>query len=163
MRMNNYAAVDNRVFTPDKYVALAYGSPKGLKLQEMVENRWEQWLKIVEEASWLRNYHKVEDTKNSAPETPAGVPISNTIKYPHHHIASIIYATAVWGYGVENWATKQYSIVRDTLRKIRGLGPVEPVDNTCSWHAGVYKGCGLVIPVEFNDLDEWLEPIWLYL
>ena len=29
-----------------------------------------------------------------------------------------------------------------------------------TWDDKIYRGCGLLVPCEFGELDRWLEPLW---
>lgn len=119
-------------FNLTKYKELAYRSPRGTRLSALVEERWSNWLQIVDEAPWLsswrRSPHLVRSvdgvpasTSSSAttpaPSAPAPAPVHSTRKNapattpfgaqvePGHqaYIALYIYVAAVWGYGILGW------------------------------------------------------------
>ena len=39
-------------FNTEKYVAIAFQQPKGIKMRDMVEDHWSEWASIVAEAPW---------------------------------------------------------------------------------------------------------------
>ena len=119
-------------FNLTKYKELAYRSPRGTRLSALVEERWSNWLHIVDEAPWLSNWrrspHLVRSvdgvsapTSSSAtlptPNAPAAAPAHTTRTHapattpfgaqvePGHqaYIALYIYIAAVWGYGILGW------------------------------------------------------------
>lgn len=162
-------------FTDEKYRALTGGSPQGRTLQMLVDQNWEQWLKIVEHAPWLRNWSqsklhaKNQKVEKASYTLPSGEVVPSH-EYRQHRIASAIYAEAVWGYGMTGWLrgkhvvagtdaqTKTNSALR-TLHLIQGLRYPNPL-RKYTWDDKIYIGCGLLVPTEFGELDRWLEPLW---
>ena len=114
-------------FNLTKYKELAYRSPRGTRLSELVEERWSTWLQTVDEAPWLsswrRSPHLVRSVDASAPgaSDPTATPSAQTPDTPRPHapattpfgaqvepghqayIALYIYVAAVWGYGILGW------------------------------------------------------------
>lgn len=158
----------------DKYEALAFSSPKGVALSELVEASWIDWVDTVSYAPWLRNWKK-SNLYNKKGFTPAGNSYTEhgicsyglrDVKYVGA-IASALYASIVWGLGVEQWLTpKHYDAKGQQARsavlhiyKLQGISkPSAP--RLYTWDLQVYKRCGLCIPVELSALDKWLEPLW---
>lgn len=138
----------------DKYIALAFASPRGLKLRTRVERAWPQWLQQVENARWLRNFKGSPLLrKKSRARTPDGAFVPKWPLYKHHAVADAIYATAVWGFGVEGrsendpyWEqqAKDFSVVNSV--GIYGLNKTR-VDGH--------------LPEMFRDLDRWLDTLWV--
>lgn len=111
-------------FNLTKYKELAYRSPRGSRLSALVEERWSDWLQIVDEAPWLANWRRsphlvrsVDGILASAPSAPTAASALNTDKHapattpfgaqvePGHqaYIALYTYIAAVWGYGILGW------------------------------------------------------------
>lgn len=175
-------------FNLEKYKELAYGSPRGAALAQIVDERWLQWLKIVDDAPWLRNWHKsllLAGSRRSLglPEshllkgsTPLGRVLVDEELGHQARIAYSIFAESVWGYGVLGW------LDRDSRGKLKqgAIGTGSRVKSSCAlrciWRLqnvkhpsttrkymfddAIYRGTGLMIPCEFGDLDRWLEPLW---
>lgn len=167
-------------FTDEKYRALAGGSPRGRALQLLVDEHWLEWLELVENAPWLRNWSRSPlYTKPRKPgpdscegvDAPSGVEVDGAARYKQRKIASTIYAEAVWGYGMADWLrgkhvragtdarTKANTALR-TIYNLQNLTCPSPT-RTYTWDDKVYRGCGLLVPCEFGELDRWLEPLWL--
>ena len=167
------------VFTDEKYRALAGGCPQGKMLQILVDEHWVEWLKIVEEAPWLRNWNRsplyAQRHGRNAPtghtDLPSGVEDNTLAYYSQRKIASAIYAEAVWGYGMADWLRNKQSKARPdartknnaalrTIYNLQNLTSPNPT-RTYTWDDKIYRGCELLVPCEFGDLDRWLEPLWI--
>lgn len=166
-------------FTDEKYRALAGGSPAGKALQILVDEHWLEWLELVESAPWLRSWTRSPlYVKKSAvaqgadrADLPSGEMVDGAARYKQRKIASAIYAEAVWGYGMADWLrgkhvhagtdarTKANTALR-TIYNLQGLTCPNPSRNF-TWDDKIYRGCGLLIPCEFGELDRWLEPLWV--
>ena len=166
-------------FTDEKYRALAGGNPAGKALQILVDEHWLEWLELVENAPWLRSwtrsplYVKKNETAQGVDGTdlPSGEMVDGATRYKQRKIASAIYAEAVWGYGMADWLrgkhikagtdarTKANTALR-TIYNLQGLTCPNPSRNF-TWDDKIYRGCGLLVPCEFGDLDRWLEPLWV--
>lgn len=167
------------VFTDEKYRALAGGSPAGKALQILVDKHWLEWLELVENAPWLRSWTRSPlYVKKSEPaqgvdgtDLPSGEMVDGAARYKQRKIASAIYAEAVWGYGMADWLrgkhikagtdarTKANTALR-TIYNLQGLTCPNPSRNF-TWDDKIYRGCGLLVPCEFGELDRWLEPLWV--
>ena len=166
-------------FTDEKYRALAGGNPAGKALQILVDEHWFEWLELVENAPWLRSwtrsplYVKKSETAQGVDGTdlPSGEMVDEAAHYKQRKIASAIYAVAVWGYGMADWLrgkhikagidarTKANTALR-TIYNLQGLTCPNPSRNF-TWDDKIYRGCGLLVPCEFGELDRWLEPLWV--
>lgn len=170
-------------FSDEKYRALAGGSPAGKMLQILVDDHWLSWLEVVENAPWLRNWSRSPlYTKKNAQaqarsaqgvdgmDSPSGGTVDGARWFAQRKIAQAIYAEAVWGYGMADWLrgkhiragtdarTKANTALR-TIYNLQGLVCPSPSRNF-TWDDKIYRGCGLLIPCEFGELDRWLEPLW---
>lgn len=171
-------------FTDEKYRALAGGSPQGKTLQMLVDEHWLEWLEIVETAPWLRNWVRSSlYVKTNSPakvaaaqvaggsDLPTGETIDASRTFVQHKIASAIYAEAVWGYGMAGWLRGKKVIMgtdvntrtNNALRTIYNLQGITCPSHSRKhlWDDRIYRGCGMLIPYEFGELDRWLEPLWL--
>ena len=161
-------------FNLEKYKELACGSPRGATLAQIVDERWIQWLRIVDDAPWLRNWHKsllLADSRRSLgsdscllkESTPLGRVLVDGELGHQDRIAYSIFAEAVWGYGVLG-AIGTNSRVKSSsaLRCIWKLQNVKSPSTTRKYmfDDAIYRGTGLLVPCEFGDLDRWLEPLW---
>lgn len=166
-------------FTDEKYRALAGGSPAGKAFQILVDEHWLEWLELVENAPWLRSWTRSPlYVKKSAvaqgvdgTDLPSGEMVDGAARYKQRKIASAIYAEAVWGYGMADWLrgkhvhagtdarTKANTALR-TIYNLQGLTCPNPSRNY-TWDDKIYRGCGLLVPCEFGELDRWLEPLWV--
>lgn len=166
-------------FTDEKYRALAGGSPAGYMLSILVDKHWLEWLELVENAPWLRSwtrsplYVKKSETAQGVDGTdlPSGEMVDGAARYKQRKIASAIYAEAVWGYGMADWLrgkhikagtdarTKANTALR-TIYNLQGLTCPNPSRNF-TWDDKIYRGCGLLVPCEFGELDRWLESLWV--
>lgn len=174
-------------FNLEKYKELACGSPRGATLAQIVDERWVQWLRIIDDAPWLRNWNKsllLTDSRRSLRSdscllkgsTPLGRVLVDGELGHQARIAYSIFAEAVWGYGVLGWldrdsrgklkqgATGTDSRVKSSsaLRCIWRLQNVKCPSTTRKYmfDDAIYRGTGLLVPCEFGDLDRWLEPLW---
>lgn len=171
-------------FTDEKYRALAGGSPVGYMLSVLVDRHWLEWLELVENAPWLRSWVRSPlYVKPSAraqakaaldvagTDLPSGEMVDGAARYKQRKIAYAIYAEAVWGYGMAGWLrgkhvhagtdarTKANTALR-TIYNLQGLTCPDPSRNF-TWDDKIYRGCGLLVPCEFGELDRWLEPLWV--
>lgn len=146
-------------FNVEKYRALVGGNPQGLTLQVLVEEHWSEWVEHVARAPWLRNWQK------SGLYTPGP-------NARYDKLARVIYVEAVWGFGYIDWLTGEHA----TLKNKKGHGPTNAAARTIFslqklktpgayrtylWDDRIYRGCGMLIPCEFGELDRWLEGLWL--
>lgn len=130
-------------FDTKKYVALAYGSPAGVELARLVEKRWPDWVRTVEEAPWRVNW----------PQSMLS-----------DKVARAVYASAVWGFGISGWLREgrhtQWTTMLNPLLKARDLAPF--IGGTEAAAPLIHPEMReLGIPVEFGDLDIWLETLWV--
>lgn len=162
-------------FTDEKYRALAAGNPQGILLQILVDAHWADWLTLVENAPWLRNWlrsnlHAKHQNTNTKAFTPSGAKVDTT-RFRQHKIADAIYAEAVWGYGMVNWLRGKHVVAGidahtkantalKTICKLQGVTSPNTARKYL-WDDKIYRGCGLLVPCEFGDLDRWLEPLWV--
>lgn len=171
-------------FTDEKYRALAGGSPAGKALQILVDEHWLEWLELVENAPWLRNWVRsplyVKPNARAqakaaldvaGTDLPSGEMVDGASRFAQRKIASAIYAEAVWGYGMADWLrgnhvvmgtdakTKANTALR-TIYNLQCLKCPNPARNY-TWDDKIYRGCGLLVPCEFGELDRWLEPLWV--
>lgn len=166
-------------FTDEKYRALAGGSPAGYILSVLVDKHWLEWLEVVENAPWLRSWTRspLYVKKNAVAQgvdgtdLPSGEMVDGAVRYKQRKIANAIYAEAVWGYGMADWLrgkhvlagtdarTKANTALR-TIYNLQGLTCPNPSRNF-TWDDKIYRGCGLLVPCEFGELDRWLEPLWV--
>lgn len=137
-----------------KYVALAFSSPKGLEFRNRVEGAWAQWLQRVEGAPWLWNFKgsTLWDKQGKA-RTPSGVVVAGWPRYPHHAIADFVYATAVWGFGIEGRSPNE-KYWEQEARRYQVVNSANPY-GLC----GTKTNVGL--PLMFKELDEWLDSLWV--
>lgn len=133
-------------FNLEKYKELAYGSPRGAALAQIVDERWLQWLQIVDDAPWIRNWHKsllLADSHRSLPDsgeavdpsgwlmrgsTPLGRVLVDEELGHQARIAYSIFAESVWGYGVLGW------LDRDARGKLKqgAIGTGSRVKSSCA-------------------------------
>lgn len=157
------------VFNIDKYVALAYMQPKGVLLQEQVEQHWKSWCEVVAEAPWLRYWKRSSYARESC-VTPNDqlCLVSGCGSVP-----LIIFTTAVWGFGIDGWLespgmafrplSKACKVQVNTplleILKLQGMR-MPNASRTYMWDDKLYRGCGISLPLEFGELDRWLQPLW---
>lgn len=164
-------------FSDEKYTSLASANPQGIALRHLVEEHWTEWLDIVETAPWTRNWSRSPLRKATVPAaTPCGKQVSGG--YTKYAIASAVYAQAVWGYGMQGWlkGTKASLTPRPGKTKRRTPGQYNDAmwcildmqrvkapnaARTWFWDDKIYRGCGILVPCEFGELDRWLEPLWV--
>ena len=147
-------------FNVEKYVALAYQQPRGKLLQELVELDWVEWCDRVSQSPWKAYWRRSKYWKQQC-TTPGdmlcldgscgGVPL-------------VIFSSAVWGFGVEGWLKKTGRAANAPLYellKLQGVSNPKSVRHrTHMIDDKLYRGCRLVLPAEFGELDRWLEPLW---
>lgn len=142
----------------DKYIALALSSPRGLKFRNDIDKAWPQWLQIVEDAHWLRNFRGSPLLRRATKaHTPNGVLVDEWTHYPHYPVADAIYATVVWGFGVERKDITDnywYKTAMDMLSHWSKRPCISVYDSH------LLKAPG-VLPVMFRDLDNWLDTLWV--
>lgn len=165
-------------FSDEKYRALAGGSPQGKTLQVLVEDRWLEWLEIVETAPWLRNwlkspfYCKKSDSLDvDEADSPSGEHVDGASRFKQRKIASALYAEAVWGYGMADWLRGKHNKAtadaktksNPALRTIYNLQNLRYPNSSrnYTWDDKIYRGCGMLVPSEFGELDRWLDPLWV--
>lgn len=114
-------------FNIDKYKAIAYSSPVGTRMMRLVEERWPDWVRLVDDAPWLRNWSKSvlnADSERTADWLKMGrTPMGNTLPSNAGHqtrIALVLFVEAVWGYGVMEWfktvdATDESGVTRSKI------------------------------------------------
>ena len=166
-------------FTDEKYRALAGGNPAGYMLSVLVDKHWLEWLELVENAPWLRSwtrsplYVKKGETAPGVDGTdlPSGEMVDGAARYKQRKIAQAIYAEAVWGYGMADWLRGKHNKAtadaktktNPALRTIYNLQNLRYPNSSrnYTWDDKIYRGCGLLVPCEFGELDRWLEPLWV--
>lgn len=140
-----------------RYAALAFSSPEGLAIRDMVEEAWPQWLQLVEDAPWLRNFQGSPMLRGQTrARTPCGVIVPGWPRFKHHAIADAIYATTVWGFGVEH-KPKEDLYWEKQARKLLAHWPGRP-------SLGLYGLCETrksngPLPLMFKDCDGWLTQV----
>ena len=88
-------------FNLTKYKELAYRSPRGIRLSALVEDKWLDWVQIVDEAPWLTNWKR---SRLLDLETPGVTPLGVRVEPGHQAlIAQCLYSEAIWGYGIFRW------------------------------------------------------------
>ena len=147
-------------FNLEKYIALAYQQPKGKLLQQMVEERWLDWVDTVANAPW-RTYWKKSKYWKQPGYTPGNMHYDDA---RCGNVPLTIYSSAVWGFGIDGWLKKPgvspQAPVYDVLLLQNVKDPRIVRNRTHMWDDKLYRGCGLQLPAEFGYLDRWLEPMW---
>ena len=147
-------------FNVEKYTALAYQQPRGKLLQELVETHWDDWCEVVAKAPW-RTYWKKSKYWKQPNVTPEDM---LCLTSGCGNVPLIVYSSAVWGFGVEEWLKKTGRAARAPIYEILTLqGVKDPrvvMQRTHMFDNKLLRGCGLQLPAEFGDLDRWLEPLW---
>lgn len=147
-------------FNVEKYTALAYQQPRGLLLQELVEQNWDEWCRIVAQAPW-KSYWKKSRYWGQRCVTPSDKLCSVS---SCGNVPLTIFSSAVWGFGIEEWLKKQGRAARAPVSELLKLQEVRDprvvIQRTYMWDAKLLRGCGMQLPAEFGDLDRWLEPLW---
>lgn len=150
-----------------KYQALAYSTSSGLELADKVEENWLKWVEKVEHAPWLRNWSR-SDLYQRPGCSPRGARCENSAAA----IASVIYATFVWGMGIDKWLHFPKNVpMHDPDTRIDTNEPMKRMlhyqnvrcpsaARTYMWDEVLYRGCGMQMPIEFGELDRWLQPMW---
>ena len=147
-------------FNVEKYTALAYQQPRGKLLQQMVEERWDDWCEIVAKAPWKTYWKRSKYYKQQCVS-----PVDSVCPaYGCGTVPLAIYSCAVWGFGVEEWLkltgrkarTPLYEILK--LQGVRDPRVITQRKNMLD--EKLLRGCGMQMPAEFGDLDRWLEPLW---
>lgn len=150
-------------FNTEKYVAIAFQQPKGLEMRSMVEKNWSEWASIVTEAPWRNHWRKSVYIRQTS-VTPSG---ASYVDEGCGNVPLVIYTTAVWGFGVEEWLKKQGRAAKSPVYEILRLqGVREPrvlTQRKHMWDDKLQRGCGILLPAEFGWLDRWLEPMWAHL
>lgn len=145
-------------FNVEKYTALACQQPRGLKLQQLVEEHWSEWCTIVDEACWLRYWkHSNEIQQPCVTPSDKHVSVSRCGNVP-----LAVYSCAVWGFGLDGWMSDGS---KKGTKAMYAIGALQKVKIPCTGRTveiddKLYRGCGLMLPPEFGDLDRWLEPMW---
>ena len=121
-------------FSKNKYIDLAGSNKTGLRLRQLVEDRWIEWVDQVARAPWLRNW-KNSQLLGCTGCTPCGHLVTTSMveeferahkvmlyNGPHRlidcsSVALVIFSSAVWGFGVEGW-----------LRSLDTAGEVDAVE-----------------------------------
>lgn len=160
-------------FTADMYKAIAYSSSAGVQLDALVHKHWNQWVQLVAEAPWLKNWTR----SYLYPKADVGVTRDQlrSVLSNWETLAQALYVEAVWGYGIRDWlhgeaaviskdhkGGKKYSFgTNEALRRILELQCSRwPSDTrTYLWDQKIYMGCGILVPCEFGDLDRWLRSL----
>lgn len=161
--MTRNSAEIQTTFDTTKYIALAYGSPAGNNLTQLVEKNWSSWVQIVDEAPWLKNwkrspYYRNQQQKQQSGYTQphaSGTPLGHSVEGPdmQQQVARCIYVETVWQYG---WLADQ-----NTRRIYEAFWQLQKRPNSVyTVDAGIYRGTKLIVPPEVGDLDRWLEPLW---
>lgn len=155
-------------FNVEKYEAIAYMQPRGVELTKLVIQNWAQWASIVEEARWFRRW-KLSTYCDQAIEAPGRVLVMNWAACGNVPLA--IYNSAIWGFGIEHWVMVEAPApgrenkrgrVNKPAREILRLQNVHKANNQRfnMWDEKLLRGCGIVLPTEYGELDRWLEPMW---
>ena len=159
----------------EKYVALAFGQPRGRKLQDLVEERWPEWCAQVNTSLWLR-YWKKTAAYGCETLTPKGESLG---KWGCGNVPLVVYTTAVWGFGVDDWcriqaghatrisdgkpgSTYRGKILNEPMAEILKLQGIKDLrlERAYSWDAEFDKLHDISIPAEFGMLDRWLDQLW---
>lgn len=156
------------IFYVEKYVGMALSSPAGVALRAKVDTPsiWAQWAGpdgICAHAGWLRNWRR---SRFYAPRA------DGHSEDRVDNIAGAIFTSAVWGFGLEGWVTSgsgHNSMISDgiwkgknfSLKCICELQGIHAPNSarTWMWDDILYRGCGVLIPVEYGYLDRWLESL----
>lgn len=165
-------------FNVEKYVALAFSQPKGVRLQALVEDAWPEWCATVNMAPWLPYWRKAPAYVANA-TTPKG---KTCPALSCGNVPQAIYVAAVWGFGVEDWcgAREGYSIKlhgsgsgasasggEATNAAVRSIIQLQGnpklrayYEHKYTWDDIFYKNYGVSMPAEFGALDRWLDNLW---
>ena len=167
-----------------KYHALLYWTKEpGPTFRRLVERDWNSWQHEVAEAPWLRNWRK-SDLYDKPGLTPGGFPAKtvygflqdNRISVEVGAIAQTVYSDVVWGFVAEKWLQFPWGVEPSSLTNKKGsMRPtkmqlrimelqkleVGASGATIEFDQQIQQQLGILIPVEFGDLDRWLEKVWL--
>lgn len=124
------------MINPQKYIDIAYKSPRGIRLVEAARTNWRAWLRLFEDSFYSSRW---KDVKHLG-ITPWGEPQDGGYV---EDAATLIFETMVWGYGVDNWANKPQKVQVEALRKLNRQG------------ARFVEGA----PPEFILFDKWLDSL----
>lgn len=160
--------VETTIFNEVKYQSLAYQvSPYGSQFMQKVEDDWSNWLTIVQEAKWLKHWRK-SPYYDQEGCTPKGEIVEEAQEPKIGSIALLLYTNAVWGFGIEGWLKRPMIRLRpkgrevDAIRQsIIGARNEQVLYNSIDTNDSQYKN--LILPLEYQDLDNWLEALWLKL
>lgn len=152
-------------FSAAKYKAMVGGNPQGRELIRLADEHWSDWLIKVSNAPWLRNWQRSQlySSKVDDMYTPLGRKVGDSrLAIRHNRIAEAIYATAVWGFGMDNWLNTKNTQRGPAMQTILKMQRVRYPNaaRTYMWDGPIYRGCGIFIPCEYGDLDRWLAPLW---
>ena len=121
---------------PQKYIDMAYKSPRGVRLVEAAKKRWPEWLRLFEDSFYSSRWKDVKHVGLTPwNELSSGGYVEDA--------ATLIFETMVWGYGVDNWAHKPYKVQVEALKRLKRNG------------ARFLEGA----PPEFILLDKWLDSL----
>lgn len=163
MLINDLEVSESSHVNEVKYQALAYlVKPYGHRMLDLVEDQWSDWLMIVSQAKWLKRWQNFDEPCS----TPKGTLIEKPFNRKAGNVALRLYINAVWGFGVEGW------LKRPTVKAVRGR-EIDCIKKSISenytrsiyWSSNFYdtsilETTGLLIPIEYGDLDRWLETLW---
>lgn len=120
----------------DKYQALAYQrKPYGLKLLNLVDDKWLDWVEHVHDARWFDS-----NGNTNQPLTPKG----NKVDVPKRYVSAAnlalkIFIDTVWGLGVAD-------LLHSKVTKSNAY--------VC------FNGIVYCVPLQVYELDLWLEKLW---
>lgn len=155
----------------EKYNALVYQNNEPYR--QLVERNWDQWQWIVAEAPWLSNWER-SPYWNQRGLTPQGF-IATEVKVTRKKkevlvgaVAHVIYSDLVWGATVDQWFKPGQGILSDKrayhqmLNKIMKEQKLKmfPRESNTRWDNKFYRGTGIQIPIEYGEMDDWLEQLW---
>lgn len=121
---------------PQKYIDIAYRSPRGVRLVAAAKTKWSEWLRLFEDSFYSGRWKNVKHVGLTPwGDTHDGGYVEDA--------ATLIFETMVWGFGVDNWANKPYKVQVDALRRLNRQG------------AKFVEGA----PPEFVLLDKWLDSL----
>ena len=143
-------------FNTEKYVALACQQPRGIILQQLVEQQWVEWCDMVAQAPWKAYWKRSKYLKQQC-TTPSNKLCSEG---SCGNVPLMIFSSAVWGFGFEKWLKESRKPMYKIL-ELQGIKDPKTIQNrTHLWDDKLYRGCGLKLPPEYGALDRWLESLW---
>lgn len=158
-------------FNVEKYEAIAYMQHRGIEMLKLVVDNWIKWVDIVEDSRWLKSWKHSNYCKQSV-WAPGEILILDYSSGGNVPLA--IFSSAIWGFGVERWAPVATDTDGGQLRgrgksnepaktilQLRGVTKPNSYQSSL-WDDKLYRGCGMLLPVEYGELDRWLEPMWRY-